>query len=49
MYYTLSLVKSLLYILVVGCTQRTDDMEIMFNGTRGALYKLCVNIVTNKT
>ena len=27
----------------VGCAQRTDDMETVFNGARGAPYKLCPN------
>ena len=27
----------------VGCAQRTDDMKIMFDGARGAPYKLRPN------
>lgn len=30
-------------ILVVGCAQRTDDIEIVFKSARGAPYKLRPN------
>ena len=43
MYYILRLLETLLFIKVVGCAQRTDDMETVFKGAQGAPYKLSSN------